>query len=79
MNIVRFAPSPTGRIHIGNGRAAILNWLFALKTNGQFILRYDDTDTARSTQEFADGIGLNGRASALTAMMKWRQICAPVV
>ena len=56
MNIVRFAPSPTGRIHIGNGRAAILNWLFALKTGGQFILRYDDTDTARSTQEFADGI-----------------------
>jgi glutamyl-tRNA synthetase len=56
MNIVRFAPSPTGRIHIGNGRAAILNWLFALKTGGQFILRYDDTDTARSTQEYADGI-----------------------
>ena len=56
MNIVRFAPSPTGRIHIGNGRAAILNWLFALKTGGQFILRYDDTDTARSTQEFANGI-----------------------
>ena len=56
MNIVRFAPSPTGRIHIGNGRAAILNWLFALKTGGHFILRYDDTDTARSTQEFADGI-----------------------
>jgi glutamyl-tRNA synthetase len=56
MNIVRFAPSPTGRIHIGNARAALLNWLFALKTGGQFILRYDDTDTARSTQEFADGI-----------------------
>jgi glutamyl-tRNA synthetase len=56
MNIVRFAPSPTGRIHIGNGRAAILNWLFALKSGGQFILRYDDTDTARSTQEYADGI-----------------------
>ena len=54
--IVRFAPSPTGNIHIGNGRAAILNWLFALKTGGQFILRYDDTDTARSTQAFADGI-----------------------
>ncbi len=54
--IVRFAPSPTGRIHIGNARAALLNWLFALKTGGQFILRYDDTDTARSTQEFADGI-----------------------
>ena len=54
--IVRFAPSPTGRIHIGNARAALLNWLFALKTSGQFILRYDDTDVARSTQEFADGI-----------------------
>ena len=54
--IVRFAPSPTGRIHIGNARAALLNWLFALKTGGQFILRYDDTDVARSTQDFADGI-----------------------
>jgi glutamyl-tRNA synthetase len=56
MNIVRFAPSPTGRIHIGNARAALLNWLFALKSGGQFILRYDDTDTARSTLEFAEGI-----------------------
>lgn len=59
MNIVRFAPSPTGRIHIGNGRAAILNWLFALKTGGQFILRYDDTDTARSTEEYANGIAVD--------------------
>ena len=48
MTILRFAPSPTGRIHIGNTRTAILNWLMALKTGGQFILRYDDTDTARS-------------------------------
>jgi glutamyl-tRNA synthetase len=56
MTIVRFAPSPTGRIHIGNARTAILNWLMAQKFGGQFILRYDDTDTARSTQEFADGI-----------------------
>ncbi|MCA3562305.1 MAG: glutamate--tRNA ligase [Aestuariivirga sp.] len=55
-SIVRFAPSPTGRIHIGNARTAILNWLMASKTGGQFVLRYDDTDTARSTQEFADGI-----------------------
>lgn len=54
--IVRFAPSPTGRIHIGNARTAILNWLMALKSGGQFVLRYDDTDVARSTQEFADGI-----------------------
>jgi glutamyl-tRNA synthetase len=56
MTIVRFAPSPTGRIHIGNARTAILNWLMAQKSGGQFILRYDDTDTARSTQAFADGI-----------------------
>ncbi|MBM3520841.1 MAG: glutamate--tRNA ligase, partial [Alphaproteobacteria bacterium] len=56
MTTVRFAPSPTGRIHIGNARTAILNWLFALKSGGEFILRYDDTDTARSTEEFARGI-----------------------
>jgi glutamyl-tRNA synthetase len=56
MTIVRFAPSPTGRIHIGNARTAILNWLMSRKENGQFILRYDDTDVARSTQEYADGI-----------------------
>ncbi len=54
--IVRFAPSPTGRIHIGNARTAILNWLMARKTGGQFVLRYDDTDTARSTEEYAAGI-----------------------
>ena len=56
MTNVRFAPSPTGRIHVGNARTAILNWLFARKTGGQFVLRYDDTDTARSTEEFARGI-----------------------
>jgi glutamyl-tRNA synthetase len=54
--VVRFAPSPTGRIHIGNARTAILNWLMSRKERGQFILRYDDTDVARSTQEYADGI-----------------------
>ena len=56
MTILRFAPSPTGRIHIGNARTAILNWLMACKTGGQFILRYDDTDTARSKTEYADSI-----------------------
>jgi glutamyl-tRNA synthetase len=54
--IVRFAPSPTGRIHIGNARTALLNYLFAKRGGGQFILRYDDTDLERSTREFADGI-----------------------
>lgn len=56
MSIVRFAPSPTGFLHIGNARTALFNALFALKTGGKFVLRLDDTDTARSTQEFADTI-----------------------
>jgi glutamyl-tRNA synthetase len=56
MSFVRFAPSPTGRIHIGNARTAILNWLFARKTGGRFLLRFDDTDTGRSKTEYAEGI-----------------------
>ncbi len=54
--ILRFAPSPTGRIHIGNVRTAVLNYLFAQKSGGRFILRLDDTDRERSTEEFAEGI-----------------------
>lgn len=54
--IVRFAPSPTGRLHIGNIRAAILNWLLARKHGGTFILRLDDTDRERSTDAFAESI-----------------------
>lgn len=53
---VRFAPSPTGRIHVGNVRLALVNWLFARKTGGSFMFRLDDTDEERSTQEFADAI-----------------------
>jgi glutamyl-tRNA synthetase len=53
---VRFAPSPTGNIHIGNVRTALFNWLFARKQGGRFILRFDDTDTARSKRAFADQI-----------------------
>jgi glutamyl-tRNA synthetase len=53
---VRFAPSPTGRLHAGNIRTAIINALFARKAGGYFILRLDDTDKERSTQEFARGI-----------------------
>lgn len=56
MVVVRYAPSPTGRLHLGNARPAILNWLFARREGGQFVLRLDDTDTARSTEEFARGI-----------------------
>jgi glutamyl-tRNA synthetase len=53
---VRFAPSPTGYIHIGNARTALFNWLLKLKAGGRFILRYDDTDVARSKTEYADAI-----------------------
>ena len=53
---VRFAPSPTGLVHIGNIRTAILNWLFARKNGGTFLLRLDDTDLERSKPEFADAI-----------------------
>lgn len=53
---VRFAPSPTGRIHIGNARTALFNWLFALKHGGRFVQRFDDTDLERSRQEYADSI-----------------------
>ncbi len=59
MTILRFAPSPTGRIHIGNARTAILNWLLTQKTGGQFILRYDDTDTTRSKTEYAESIAVD--------------------
>jgi glutamyl-tRNA synthetase len=54
--VVRFAPSPTGFLHIGNARPALFNALFARRTGGQFWLRLDDTDTARSTPEFAAAI-----------------------
>lgn len=53
---LRFAPSPTGRIHVGNVRTALLNWLFAIREGGQVLLRIDDTDLARSTKEFEQGI-----------------------
>ena len=54
--IVRFAPSPTGRLHVGNARAALFNWLFARRHGGTFVLRLDDTDRERSTEAFAQGI-----------------------
>lgn len=53
---VRFAPSPTGLLHVGNVRTAISNWLYARKMGGVFFLRIDDTDLARSTKEYEDGL-----------------------
>jgi glutamyl-tRNA synthetase len=54
--VTRFAPSPTGRLHVGNIRTALHNWLWARKHGGRFLLRLDDTDLARSTAEYADAI-----------------------
>ena len=56
MTVTRFAPSPTGYIHVGNLRTALMNYLIARKTGGTFILRLDDTDQERSKQEYVDGI-----------------------
>lgn len=53
---VRFAPSPTGFLHVGNARAALVNWLFARRHGGNFLLRLDDTDLERSEARFAAGI-----------------------
>ena len=56
MKTTRFAPSPTGYIHVGNLRTALFNYLIARKSGGEFILRLDDTDPVRSTDEYADAI-----------------------
>jgi glutamyl-tRNA synthetase len=53
---LRFAPSPTGYLHVGGARTALFNWLLARKEQGKFILRIEDTDVARSTQESVDAI-----------------------
>ena len=53
---VRFAPSPTGYLHIGGGRTALFNWLFARSKGGKFVLRIEDTDQPRSKKEFLDEI-----------------------
>src|SRR5690606_41468493 len=52
----RFAPSPTGRLHVGNLRTALHNWMLARKAGGRFLLRIDDTDAARSEERFVEAI-----------------------
>ena len=54
--MTRFAPSPTGRLHVGNIRTALHNWLFARQQGGRFVLRLDDTDAERSSEEFVEAI-----------------------
>lgn len=56
MTTTRFAPSPTGRLHVGNIRTALHNWMLAQKAEGQFILRIDDTDAERSKEEYVEAI-----------------------
>ena len=53
---VRFAPSPTGMLHVGNVRTALITWLFARKHGGNYLLRVDDTDTERSKKEYEDAM-----------------------
>ena len=54
--IVRFAPSPTGELHLGGARTALFNYLYAKKNKGKFFLRIEDTDSERSKDEFVDQI-----------------------
>ncbi|MDX8406416.1 MAG: glutamate--tRNA ligase [Mariprofundus sp.] len=56
MIVTRFAPSPTGLLHLGNVRTALLNWLYARKHGGRFLLRFEDTDQDRSEQEYIEAI-----------------------
>ncbi|MDQ6990535.1 MAG: glutamate--tRNA ligase [Mariprofundaceae bacterium] len=54
--VTRFAPSPTGLMHLGNVRTALLNWLYARKLGGRFLLRFEDTDASRSEEEFVNAL-----------------------
>src|ERR1700739_2077476 len=53
---VRFAPSPTGYLHVGGARTALFNWLFARRHHGTFVLRIEDTDAERSSEEMVSGM-----------------------
>ena len=71
--VTRFAPSPTGRLHVGNIRTALHNFLFARKHGGEFLLRIDDTDRERSREEFVDAIHDDLAWMGLTAEKEVRQ------
>jgi len=70
---VRFAPSPTGKLHVGNVRTALVNWLFAKGQGGSFVLRIDDTDLVRSTQESEDNIEIDLQWLGLTWDERYNQ------
>ena len=69
----RFAPSPTGHLHVGNIRTALHNWMFARKEGGQFLLRLDDTDAERSKEDYVDAIRADLAWLGLTADEEQRQ------
>lgn len=73
MIITRFAPSPTGHLHIGNIRTALHNWMWAKKTEGRFILRIDDTDAERSREEYVTGIRADLAWLGLSPDAEYRQ------
>ena len=82
--IVRVAPSPTGYLHVGNARAALLNYLFALHDGGKFMLRIDDTDDTRSKPEYETAIledlawlGLEHRDFRPPVRPAWRVTATP--
>ena len=70
---LRFAPSPTGFMHIGNARSAVLNWAYAKKNKGEFILRIDDTDKIRSKKDYEKNIKENLRWLGLDWDKKFNQ------
>src|SRR5690606_22136005 len=71
--VTRFAPSPTGRLHVGNIRTAVHNWLWARRHGGRFLLRLDDTDRARSEEAFVDAIRADLAWLGLTPDAEYRQ------
>jgi glutamyl-tRNA synthetase len=71
--VTRFAPAPTGRLHVGNLRTAIHNWLFAQRHGGRFVLRIDDTDEARSEEAYVDAIRVDLAWLGIVADQEARQ------
>ena len=67
---VRFAPSPTGNLHVGNIRTALINYFYCKVFNGKFLLRIDDTDTERSKDEYTENI----KSDLIWLGIKWDQI-----
>ena len=79
--VTRFAPSPTGSLHIGGARTALFNYLFAKKNNGSFKIRIEDTDKSRNTQNSVESIlnGLNWLGLKLTKKLFFKVIIKKII